>query len=1574
MTAADTHTPQGKPARRRALRWLRTVLLIPVALVALLLVAVAALYVPGVLNAVAHKVLPMVEESAGMKIGVEDLSLGFPLRLAVEDASVVMAETGDTMLTARRAEADLEILPLLRGHLGVKRAEVTGAFYQMGGADSLYIGAVADSVIVRSASMTMSASRIDVGLARLAGARIRLLMGTEGKEKTDTAPSAADMEINAARVELARVDYSMSMTSAGADSLVTDTIAASVASALLDGGRVAVTPQQVDIDCRRLTVDAPVALYGKAGAEPLPGLDPDWLSVSETEIEVQDFAMRGTEMTVPVVRLHTRERCGLALDADGVFAMDSAGIRITDFRLLTPSSTVAVTAEMGLDSVPGRAPVSVSASAGIGLADVVTAMPALSPMLAPLRRDVPLSLRVSAAGTMSRVDIDTLSVSMTKIFDVSIAGYAAGFTAAPDSLVADLTMSGSLTDPGPIQNLVKGVRIPPLSIRGKASANAGAYAADVTARTAAGRLALKGTYAGSAPSYSVHLRADSFPVGAFMPDAGVGAVSAVVSARGRGFNPWSRSTAVDLNARLDRAAWKTTVIRDVTVDASLKGGMYEVAAASGTPAARFDIKAAGALSRRQVSWMAGGRVSSLDLRALGLTDSVMHGSLAIESAGSLDPQGDSICVTAAVRDLDWMQGSARLAADSLTASLAGGRRHVAARIAERSMTVVMEADTSLNALIAAAGDAGAAVAAQVAARSVDADTISGLLPRLRLSVEAGADNLINDFLRPSKISFRRLDVNAANDSSVHMQARLLNLLSGQSLRIDTLTASVAQRDSALALAVDMVNRPGTFDEFARVGLRAGMSGNQLRAYVKQQNIHGATGYSLGLQASVADSLVTVGFTPLDAVIAYKDWSFNEGNYISVNPSTFHVDADLDARGQGSRVRLFTSHEHGVDSLSDGHDSSMTLQITDVKIQDWLSINPFAPPIAGNVCASMNITYNQSSLNGSGNVGLSGLTYGKERVGDFDLDVDLSTSRSGVVNADVALMVDSVRTITAVGALNDSTKASPFMLDFAMIRMPLRVANPFLPPRMARLGGWLNGRMEVTGTLARPRFDGYIDFDSATVKVDMIGSGFALSRTKVPVDSNVVRFNDFAITGSNKNALLINGLVDMASLSDPRIDLRLNARDMMIVDSKKRKGTDVYGQAYIDLDASVRGNMRFLNVDASLSLLPRTNVTYILSEAGSQIGLQNTSDMVRFVNFNDTAAVAVADSVTVSAMQMMLDARLNIEQGSTIALDLSADGKNRAQIKGDGVLTYTQTPVSADGRLTGRFNINEGYVRYSLPVISEKNFSFNPGGYVSWTGDMMNPAFSVSAVDQVRANVTQQGANSRLVTFDVTLSASGTLGNMNVAFDLSTVDDIAVQNELRAMSAQQRANQAMNLLLYNVYSGPNTTGNANLSGNALYGFLTSQLNTWAANTIKGVDVQFGMDQYNSTRDGSTSTATQYSYKVSKSLFNNRFKIVVGGNYSTDASQDENLSQNLISDISFEYLLNDAGSMYVKLFRHTGYESILEGEITQTGVGFVLKRKISRLSDIFRFRRRRPATPMIQSQSDLNKADNHDTDNH
>ena len=63
------------------------------------------------------------------------------------------------------------------------------------------------------------------------------------------------------------------------------------------------------------------------------------------------------------------------------------------------------------------------------------------------------------------------------------------------------------------------------------------------------------------------------------------------------------------------------------------------------------------------------------------------------------------------------------------------------------------------------------------------------------------------------------------------------------------------------------------------------------------------------------------------------------------------------------------------------------------------------------------------------------------------------------------------------------------------------------------------------------------------------------------------------------------------------------------------------------------------------------------------------------------------------------------------------------------------------------------------------------------------------------------------------------------------------------------------------------------------------------------------------------------------------------------------ENIFENSDFVYMLNQSGSMSVKLFRHTGYESILEGEVTETGGAFVMKRKISSLKNFFRFGRRK-----------------------
>ena len=56
------------------------------------------------------------------------------------------------------------------------------------------------------------------------------------------------------------------------------------------------------------------------------------------------------------------------------------------------------------------------------------------------------------------------------------------------------------------------------------------------------------------------------------------------------------------------------------------------------------------------------------------------------------------------------------------------------------------------------------------------------------------------------------------------------------------------------------------------------------------------------------------------------------------------------------------------------------------------------------------------------------------------------------------------------------------------------------------------------------------------------------------------------------------------------------------------------------------------------------------------------------------------------------------------------------------------------------------------------------------------------------------------------------------------------------------------------------------------------------------------------------------------------------------------------------------MYLKVFRQTGYESIIESEITQTGIGFMYRKQINSLLDFFRKKPQHKKPQAAQEASD------------
>ncbi len=1566
----------------------RVVLWTLISVSALIIFVLALIYMPFAQDFIKDYALEKVNAGGDMKISLDRLRIRFPLNLELQGLTVKEA-SGDTMLHAGSAEAYVALMPLFSGKIDVTGINLNRAIYRLGTPDStIYLTARIGAFSAHGIGSGFSLKKIELGNAMLDGADVTLALKDTTTVSTPPDTTVNAMTIQAGDLLLRNVNFRMAMEGT-IDSLGTVLPYTRISGVTVDMGRHSVHVARLKSDSLNATYLTPPAgympepmtvpedttattdypsmpwtitadnigitgnaTYAMAGASPGTGLDLSYIQVSDIDIAVDSFYNRASSIRVPL-RVSAKERCGISLTASGVFSMDSAAMKADNFLLATPASRLRFSAAMGMGdlSADPNLPLILDADGNVNMTDVHKAFPMTADILKDIPASADLLLTSRINGTTGHLDINDLSLKMPGIISVAAAGQISkpmDFKRMDGKINIDGTISESSRLAASLLNgqPARGIKIPKTSIKGLVNYSPGSVNGDLAVRTGQGRLAVKGKWNRNIDGYSANLAIDRFPLASFLPSLEIDNISLSGTASGQGFDPYSRTTHLNADINLENIEYRGAHITDVLLSAALDTCRMDASISSRNPAADLDLDITAWLEPHGYIWDIGSDIRHLDLEALHLSQSPLWGALSLYTKGNYDTATGDIDADMTLNTLNFIIDGHRITAPEIMATLQSSDSLTTADITTGDLRAGLHAICSLDSLITKTVWATDTLIKQTDNKKIDIRPIQKILPHLTFRLTSGKDNAVAGYLTQSAgIHFREANLTLHNDSLISMQAHVGGFSSGET-RIDDINFDANQHGRFLVYHARIDNKPGTMDNFAHVSLAGYVAEDRLSAMFKQSNITDRQGFFLGVNASVSDSTVNLKLVPYKPTIAYKKWTINPDNFLTFNYVERHLDANIKLMSDSSSLMLYT--EHRADSLQHGQED-VILRLNNIRLSEWLSISPFAPPVKGVVGADMRFRWNEEGITGNGIVDLDNLHYGRDRVGTFKLDLDVKNdTRTRALHADVALLVDSVKVITATGALNDSTARNPFLLDFSMIHFPLRVVNPFLPKNMAQLSGMLNGKMDITGSLAEPIFNGYLDFDSTAVKLGLTGSEYRFSEAAIPVDSNVVKFNNFSIAGLNKNDLHVNGTVNARKLSDILLDLNMKARDMQLVNtSRPRGGANIYGKAFIDLDADVKGSMRLLNVDASVNILPGTNVTYVMTDAESVLTSRSTGHMVHFVQFSDTASVQKADSIAQTSMAMNIDANLIISEGSTINVDLSSNGKNKASIQSNANLTYTQKPFS-DGRLTGRVTIDKGFVRYTPPFMSEKNFSFEEGSYVAFTGNIMNPSLNLRAVEKLKANVTQEGQNSRLINFDILLSVTNTLQNMAVKFDLSTNDDITIQNELSSMSPEQRANQAMNLLLYNMYTGPGTKANANLSGNPLFSFLESQINTWAANNIRGVDISFGIDQYNTSTDGAKGTTTSYSYRVSKTLFNDRFKIVVGGNYSTDADTDENFSQNLINDISFEYMLNRSGSMYVRLFRHVGYESILEGEITQTGVGFVLKRKLNSLRDIFKFK--------------------------
>ena len=1296
--------------------------------------------------------------------------------------------------------------------------------------------------------------------------------------------------------------------------------------------------------------------YAQTGKKPnKPGttLDPDNIEVKDVNAEIEDFEMDGDNLKVPVKHLSGKERSGLQVkDASGTVNKNKNGLDLNDMKLKTKGSDIKLDAHVDQDMLDGKpnGKATIDTDSKIDLNEVEKLVPEARSALKDIPHNKPVKIKAKARGNDKRLDIHSLDADVPGLGRVKGKGTIYNPTDM-DRMKADLDTEVDLRDPSALNKMLglKDVKLPPMKMSGKLNKEGCKWVArNLRVSTGGGTLRGDGYYDICNENYDVDASFNNFPVKSFLPDYDVKNLTGSVNARGHGFDFTDcGSTWTDATVNLASVRYNGTHYGNIKARGKLRGGYADVYASSANKGCDFDANAHGTICNDHYVFTADGNVRDLDLNRLGMYDGQCNGTTKLHAEGDINLRTQEWDADLTLNDIDWQLDSSLLIADEAHGTLHSTPWLTCITVENEDTYAHLNAPSGMMPLVEDMQRAATEFQRQIKERSVDVERLKDSMPRFDFDMHMGTDGLVQRYLQQREIDFRNVSCEVSRDTSIYIDGRAHGISYGTT-NIDTITIHANELNNKyLAFNAHMGNRPGTWDDFAFVDVEGGIKGSAIDFMLHQQNIKHETGYRLGCNARLTDDEVRARLFGNDPVIGYRHWTFNEDNYVNVDYRTRMLDANLMLQSDSSSIELLTSRLPGSDT------ENIQLNIDNLRLEEWTRIVPMLDKTSGTLNASMDINWDGANADGDGVIDIKDFVYNGKPEGDVTLNADFDFDpASATTRLTADLILDGKEAIVLEGSLNDATAANPLNMEARFNRFPLTRANAFIPGDYIWLDGYAQGNVVVSGSMNNPIVNGYLTADSAMVNLPRYGSSLKLAGDRIPVENNVITFNNYKLIGANRSPVTINGHVDLRDLNNMVIDLKATGREVQFMDSKQDDFTQLFGKGLADINATVKSQGDLMTVRADATLLTGSNITYVMKNDITQLSTTVDENMVTFTDFNQALA-GNGNAILVtgrgsSANNILVG--INVENGAKINAFLSEDGQNRATIDGSGRLQYSLDFAGRDN-LTGSYIIESGNLRYTPPLISQKNFNITNGSSITWTGDMLNPPLKLKGTERIKTSVSNDDNGARPVDFIIDANVGGTLNSIDLDFDLKCETDMTVQNELQSMSENQRSQAAINLLLYNTYSGTNSAGNINnlTASSALFSFLQSQLNTWAAHTLPGVDLSFGINQYQGEHSGGTETS--YSYRLAKSLFNDRFKIVVGGEYSTDAKAEEDIANNLFNDISLEYYLNDSGNRYLKLFRHASYENVVEGQVTETGVAYVLKRKLTNLKNLFTFKHSR-----------------------
>lgn len=764
----------------------------------------------------------------------------------------------------------------------------------------------------------------------------------------------------------------------------------------------------------------------------------------------------------------------------------------------------------------------------------------------------------------------------------------------------------------------------------------------------------------------------------------------------------------------------------------------------------------------------------------------------------------------------------------------------------------------------------------------DANPITELIyPRLNISKSADIRGYLNtssntirlngqlDYIKYDALKFENLMIDGENDRNIFdFNIAADRAFISDSINIDNIAVSNSIKDDSVKFNVKLadLNNPNQLDLNGIISF-------------KEQNTN-------------------IGILPSVVVIDYQTWTLKDSFNINfISEKRILID-NFELRNDEQLVQV-----NGY--ISDQNNEELSIDIQNVNLK---SFNQLFKKYDIEVLGTLNSRTKFASLLSEplaiSDININNLIYNTDTIGNL-LFSNTWDPKSKLINLTGSIFNERLKTLEVAGSINTSKTKNNFNVDVIMNETELIFIEPFVKSYVSNISGNASADLKIRGSFSKPEINGYLTLKNAGLRVNYLNAYLKVS-DQVRLSENKIFLNNLQVKDSEGNKGSINGNITHDYFEKFNLDVRLQANNLLCLNTTNKDNELYYGKAYATGMFSFKGPIEDVKIDITAKTETGTKFYIPLSDESS-ITKQN---FVRFVQ-KDSTIKSQDYKINLSGISMNMN--LQVDDQSEVQLIMDKNTGEIIKGRGNANLKLTINTIG-NFEMYGNYEISEGEYNFTLQNLISKKFKVQKGGTIRWNGDPLKAKIDLSAIYETRPQVqplilsansadTNSYTSTQRVKAHCMLNLKNDLMAPDISFGLIFPEDENLNSKVSGYLANQDnlSNQVASLLVFGRFAN---TGNSNFLPST--GFLASQLSSLVSTKNFDINLENGVGG-------------------SLRLFNDR--ITIDGNINTNNSTLTNINaqqanaSSITGDVNIEYKISKDGRFRAKGFQRNDVNSDL-----------------------------------------------------